>query len=196
MVVNTWLRDFLKRLKELYPEVIVELTVDVSVKIEQELTTRSIDLALQNEPFVYQTTGNVDLGTYPIIWVASPALNLHKNKSVTPDEMSAYPILTHSRDTRLYEEVSNHFIQRKPHTRLVPSSNLAASLHMATDAMGVASVPAVMVAEELKSGELVQIHYPWAPESLHFLARYDVESASRLIIKAAKIAGEVAKDNN
>ncbi|MGB1010961.1 MAG: LysR family transcriptional regulator [Thiolinea sp.] len=191
MVVNTWLRDFLKRLKEYYPEIIVELTVDVSVNIEKELLERSVDLALQNEPFTHQTSGNVDLGTYPIIWVASPELRLHGHKQVTLEEMIDYPILTHSRNTRLYEEVTRHFMSQ-PAIRLVPSSNLAACLHMAADAMGIASVPAAMVADELESGELVQINYPWTPESLHFLARYEAERSSGLVVKAAKVAGEVS----
>ena len=112
MVVNTWLRDFLKRLKEHYPHVIVELTVDVSVNIEKELQERSIDLALQNEPFAHQMSGNVDLGTYRIIWVTSPQLQLAKEQPVTLQVISAHPIFTHSRNTRLYEEIARHFAEK------------------------------------------------------------------------------------
>ena len=194
MVVNTWLRDFLKRLKEHYPHVIVELTVDVSVNIEKELQERSIDLALQNEPFAHQMSGNVDLGTYPIIWVTSPQLQLAKEQPVTLQEISAHPIFTHSRNTRLYEEIARHFAEKQPGTRLVPSSNLAACLHMTADAMGIACVPAAMVVSELRSGELTQINYPWTPESLHFLARYEAERSSGLVVKAAQIAGEVSRE--
>lgn len=194
MVVNTWLRDFLKRLKEHYPHVVVELTVDVSVNIEKELQERSIDLALQNEPFTHQTSGNVDLGTYPIIWVASPALGLHKQQPLKLAHISAYPIFTHPRNTRLYEKITRHFARQQPAIRLVPSSNLAACLHMAADAMGIASVPAAMVLDELKRGELVQINYSWTPESLHFLARYEAERSSGLVVRAAQIAGEVSHE--
>ena len=191
MVVNTWLRDFLRELKEHFPNISVELTVDVSVNLEKELFERSIDLALQNEPFTHQTSGSQDLGTYPLIWVASPNIGLHKKRHVTKEDLAAFPILTHARNTRLYEEVDSHFSPLH-NVRIVPSTNFAACLHMAADGMGVVTVPEVMVLSELKSRELVQVNYPWTPESLRFLARYDSERASRLVASAAVIAGNVA----
>ena len=193
MVANTWLRDFLRRLKEHYPQITVELTVDASVNIEKELIERSIDLALQNEPFMHRTSGNVDLGTYPIIWVAAPELGLHLAKLITLEQIGAHPILTHSRNTRLYEDINYHFTQHSPGIRIVSSNNLAACLQMAADGMGVASVPEAMVVNELRAGELVKINYHWVPESLHFMARYEAERCSQMIVKAAKIAGEVSK---
>ena len=48
LIVHTWLRDYLKTLKESYPNLLVELTVDLSITISRELFTRAIDLALQN----------------------------------------------------------------------------------------------------------------------------------------------------
>jgi len=45
LIVHTWLRDYLKTLKDNYPNVLVELTVDLSVTISKELFTRAIDLA-------------------------------------------------------------------------------------------------------------------------------------------------------
>jgi len=195
MVVNTWLREFLRRLKEHYPQVTVELTVDASVNIEKELIERSIDLALQNEPFMHRTSGNVDLGTYPIIWVAAPELGLHRAKKITLEQIGAHPILTHSRNTRLYEDINYHFMQHSPDIRIVSSNNLAACLQMAADAMGVASVPETMVDNELRTGELVKVNYHWVPESLHFMARYEAERCSQMIVKAAEVAGEVSRES-
>lgn len=195
MIVHTWLHDFLRKLKEHYPSITVELTVDVSVNLEKELQARSIDLALQNEPFIHQSTGSQDLGTYPLSWVASPALGLHTSKIVTKQQLAAHPILTHAKNTRLYEEVASHF--SPIHTvRIVPSTNLAACLQMTADGMGVVTVPEVMVAAKLASGELVQINYPWTPESLHFLARFDTERAPGWVASAASIAGDVAATFN
>ena len=192
MIVNTWLRDFLKALKEQYPNVIVELTVDASVNIEKELWERSIDLALQNEPFIHQVSGNKSLGTYPLIWVASPELGLHESDAVPFDDLVKHPILTHARHTRLYEEVAAHFSEKHPGARIVPSSNLAACLHMTADGMGIATVPEAMIGAELASGELVKINYPWVPESLHFLARYDMERSPMLVERAAGIAADTS----
>lgn len=193
MIVHTWLRHFLRVLKEEFPNIDVELTVDLSVNIEKELFDRSIDLAFQNEPFIHQTTGNIDLGTYPVVWVASPTLQLDKLLKVTIKDLSKYPILTHARHTQLFQMVDAHFAEHREYSpRLVPSSNLSASIHMAIDGLGIAILPAAMVANELASGELKKLEYHWAPESLHFLARYNADRASGVVSSAAALARNIA----
>lgn len=76
MIANTWLGVFLKALKERFPNVLAELTVDLSENLSSALFNRSLDLALQSGPFDRQVTGLVDLGSYPLIWVASPELGI------------------------------------------------------------------------------------------------------------------------
>ncbi len=193
MIVHTWLRHFLKVLKEQFPNIDVELTVDLSVNLEKELFDRSIDLAIQNEPFIHQTSGSVDLGTYPVIWVASPVLGLQGLSKVTLESLCKHPILTHARDTQLFQMVEAHLSKHRGISpRLVPSSNLSASMHMAVDGLGVAILPAAMVANELATGELVALDFTWAPESLHFLARYNAGRASGVVASAATLASEVS----
>ena len=193
MVVHTWVRDFLRVLKDRYPNITVELTVDLSANLEKELFERSIDLAFQSGPFVRQTTGSRELGTYPLIWITAPTTGLHNLDKVTIEDLVQFPILTHARGTQPYEEVAAHFAARRDlPARLVPSSNLAACIHMAIDGFGTATVPASMVVDELKSGELRQINYEWTPKNLVFFARYDAERSARFVERAAEIASEVS----
>jgi len=193
MIVHTWLRDFLRVLKDRYPNIAVELTVDLSANLEKELFDRSIDLALQSGPFTRETSGNRDLGVYPMIWIASPQTGLHAQPGLDIEDLVRYPVLTHARGTQPYQEVAAHFADRRDlDVRLVPSSNLAACIHMAIDGFGTAAVPAAMVTDELQMGELVQIAYAWTPRSLSFSARYDAERSARFVIRAADIAAEIA----
>jgi len=193
MVVHTWVRDFMRVLKDRYPNIAVELTVDLSANLEKELFERSIDLAFQSGPFSLQTTGNRDLGVYPMIWIASPRIGLHTRQQVSIEDLVQYPILTHARGTQPYAEVAAHFASRRDLTpRLVPSSNLAACIHMTIDGFGVAAVPAAMVTDELRSGELRQVNYGWTPRSLSFSARYDAERSAQFVARAAEIAGEIS----
>jgi DNA-binding transcriptional LysR family regulator len=193
MVVHTWVREFLRVLKHRYPNITVELTVDLSINLEKELFERSIDLAFQNGPFNRQTTGNKELGVFPLIWIASPKIGLQGLDRVTIDDMVRFPILTHARSTLLYAEVEAHFgCRRDLPARLVGSSNLAACIHMAVDGYGVATVPETMVIDELESGELSRVNYDWTPESLSFVARYDAEKSAGFVAKAAEIGSEVS----
>lgn len=193
MVVHTWLREFLKQLKRPYPNLNVELTVDLSVSLEKSLNSGLIDLALQNAPFTTETTGRVALGQYPSIWVAAKALGLHQSATMSAAELTAHPLLTHARNTRSFEEISAHFSSKTAHVaRLVPSSNLAACVHMAVEGMGVAALPAAMVAREMAQGDLVAIPYPWHPQDLEFYARFDAHRAPAFVAEAAQLAAEVA----
>ena len=194
MIVHTWLRDFLKVFKQAYPNVTVELTVDLSVNLENELMERSIDLALQSGPFNWKSTGSRNLDVYPLIWIASPKTKFNPQNEVAIGDLIRYPILTHARGTQPFKEVEAHFKKRQESSvRLVPSSNLAACIHMAIDGFGVATVPAAMVINELQSGELFQLNYNWAPKSLDFFARYDAEKSPQFVVKAGEIAAQVAE---
>lgn len=193
MIVHTWLRAYLRRLKEVYPRLTVELTVDFSVNLEKGLAERSLDLALQNEPFSRLATGQLEIGEYELIWVASPDLNLPASQTI--ETLSTQPILTHARDTRLFEEVAAHFGNRRDLApRLVPSSNLAACQTMTIDGMGIAALPLAMVQQDLRSGSLTQLRYSWAPEPLHFFARFDAERTPRVVAEAAAVAVQIAQD--
>ena len=56
IVVNTWLREFLKCMKARFPNLFIELTVDLSANLNDALFSRGLDLALQNGPFERATT--------------------------------------------------------------------------------------------------------------------------------------------
>ncbi|MBR2656625.1 MAG: LysR family transcriptional regulator [Loktanella sp.] len=191
MIVHTWLRDYLRRLKETYPNLSVELTVDLSVNLEAMLAESRIDLAIQNGPFTRLMTGEIDLGAYGLIWVASPDLGVPQKAML--DDLAAHPILTHARDTHLFAQVAGHFSAAKVPARLVPSSNLAACLHMTIEGMGVATLPKAMAADALARGDLAQVGYDWTPPPLHFFARYNVAHAPRFVNDAAFVAARAAQ---
>lgn len=195
MIVHTWLHAYLRNLKTEYPGLMVELTVDFSVNLEKGLAERSLDLALQNEPFSRLATGQLRIGAYDVVWVAAPSLGLAGPQSI--EALATQPILTHARDTRLYEEIAAHFGTRRDLApRLVPSSNLAACQTMAIDGMGVAALPAAMVAKDIAEGRLAQLEYSWCPEPLTFFARFDAEKSSQTVTDAAGIAVRTARALN
>jgi len=192
MIVHTWLRDYLRALKDDYPNLVVELTVDLSVNLEKGLAERTLDLALQNGPFSRMSSGEITLGSYDMVWVAAP--EIAPGGIATAEDLAQHPILTHARNTRLFDEVSAHFAMRRDlDVRLVPSSNLAACLHMTLDGMGIATLPRAMVSGELARGALCEIRYDWSPAPLDFYARYDAERAAHSVVTCAEAAVRVAR---
>lgn len=196
MIVHTILRPLLATLRDHYPDLTVELTVDLSANLERDLADRTIDLALQNGPFARLMSGTIPLGDYAMIWAGAPSLGLHHGPALTPSQLTAQPILTHARTTRLYQQVAAHIAQQPGLTpRFVPSSNLAACVYLAATGMGLATLPAAMIARELQAGELVEVPYHWQPAPLEFFARYDAERAPAFVAQIASLATQIAADN-
>lgn len=189
LVSQTWLRPFLRAMKDAFPNLLTEVTVAMSVDLERALAGRTLDLALQNAPFARAMSGEVFLGEYPLVWAASSDLDV-------ADDLSNVPILTHARDTVLYQEIAAHFAARSGISpRLVASSNLVTCQQMALDGLGVAALPLAMMDSALRV-----IPYAWAPAPLTFYARFDAERAIDPVVQGARIASEIAmqsiKSNN
>jgi len=175
LVVHTWLRGYLRRLKDRFPNVLVELNVDFSTSLSTALFNRALDLTLQSGPFTRTASGTVTLDTQALLWVAAPALDI--SGQVTRASLAAHPILSFARGTEPYTQLSAHFSGSR--ARIVPTTNIATVLQMTIDGLGVA-------------GALVRLEYDWVPEPLHFAARYDSQTTPAYVAQAALLAEEVA----
>jgi DNA-binding transcriptional LysR family regulator len=193
MIVHTWLGDYLTRLRDLFPNVEVELTADLSVNLTEALVRRDIDLALQTAPFAIAASGQIDLGRYPMAWVAAPNLGL-SGRGLTMADLAGQTILTHSRGTQPFDQIAAHLAGMSgPMPRLVPSSNMATCLQLTADGLGVACVPRAMAAARVDRGELEWLDYPFLPDPLHFMARFDAETSPQIVVRAADLAEEVSQ---
>lgn len=193
MIVHSWLSNYLTELKKKFPGIDVDLLVDFSDSLSSALFSRSVDLAFQSKPFDRSSSGTTNLGKYPLVWVATPALQ-YSTGVLSVDELLEHPILTHAKGTQPFVQISDH-ISKESDTRprLVPSTNLAACLQMTMDGLGVACLPEVMVSTALQSGKLQRLQYSWLPDALQFCARYDAETAPHYVSEAAALAAEVSE---
>jgi DNA-binding transcriptional LysR family regulator len=189
IIVHAWLRAFTLALKSVFPNLAIELTIDMAAELERGLHARQLDLVLINGPFQYPAASK-PLGRYPMIWVAAPSLSL--TGSLRLEDLAAHPILTHTRGSWPHRLLADHFHMRS--ARLVPSSNLATCLHMTVDGMGVAVLPKAMASRELAEGGLMALDYHWTPDDLEFQARYQSDKAPKHVAQAASLASRVATD--
>lgn len=192
MVVHTFLTTYLKRLKESYPHLQVELTVDLSSSLSSQLFDRNLDLTLQSGPFERKTSGLIDLGATDMVWTASPDLGLGGRIDLTT--VNNVPIMTHAKGTLAFEQISAYFEQSHHKSiRLTPSSNLAACLQMTREGLGLACLPKAIVEEDVKRGTLAIIKAEWSPDPLSFAARFFEDTATTYVRAAAEIAQDVAR---
>jgi len=192
LIVHRWLAAFLQAFKSAFPNIVVELQVDISANLSPLLHDRQLDLAFQSGPFMRSLSGQSELGAYKMCWVASPALGLGGRK-ISLGDFAAIPVMSHAKGTKPFAQIQEHLIANHAnHIRLSPSSNMIACLEMAVSQLGVACLPYVLVAEKVEMGALELVDYEWVPEPLSFAARYHDDDSALYIKEAAKLGAALA----
>ena len=192
LVACTWLRTFLRRLRQEYPNLRVELEVDLSRKIEKRLREGQIDLALQNGPFEYQVSGVQALTEEQYVWVANADVAGALASGSSVQRFFDKAVLTHARHTiagsKLHELAK---IEGYDVGKIIHSSALSACLPMVSEGLGVALLPRSLVVEEINSGQLTILSSDWIAPPLPFFARYNADRAPRFVARACEIAAYV-----
>ncbi|MBJ7536104.1 LysR family transcriptional regulator [Marinomonas transparens] len=193
-IVNTWLPDFLSRLHKEMPNLDVEMTVDVTANITIGIKDRSLDLGLLMGPISEPNIINRELCTFPLSWVASPKLDL-PDRLLYLEELTKWPIITYAKATKPYVEISQKFRELEgPPAHFFASTSLAACRSLAIDAVGIATLPNIMISKELETGNLRKLRSVWTPNDLKFTASYSDEPFNPLAEVATNVACSAAQE--
>lgn len=191
-IVHTWISDFLQQVRANFPHIDVELTVDVSANMRNELINRTLDLAFLMGPISEFSIHNIDLCSYGLIWVCRHDFDLPDGVVPIKDILSK-TVITYARNTRPFTEIQALSKEEDlDETRLFPSTSLAACKRMALDGLGVGMLPLELLEEEVKNGQLRQIESDWRASDLVFTASYPREPFNPLAERLAGLASQVA----
>lgn len=144
-VALTWLPRLVAELSRQYPRLNVELQVDLSVHVQAKLAEGDLDIG-----FLVGTAPNADfaeiqLGRVANAWMAARELNLF-GRRITPHELAAYPIVTHSRGSHLHRTIREWFAAAGvTRLRLHGCTSLASMIEMTAAGLGVAVLPPTMI---------------------------------------------------
>lgn len=195
-IVHTWLPAFLRQVNDRYPRLDVDLTVDVTPQLQADLLAQRLDLAFLLGPVTAPETGNVTLASYPLVWVASPALGIGPGK-ITFQTLSQHRILTFSRNTRVHAELRDRLRRADgPPPRISPSASLSAIRRLATDGIGVAVLPRATVAEEISRHELQVLDCDWTPSDFDYTASWPTVPFRPVLEHLATLATRVAQGSS
>lgn len=190
-IAQSWLPDFVGALHAAYPMLKIEISVDISINLREQLLRREIDLAILLGPISDYTIDNVVLPEVKMTW--------YRAAGESPDsevDLSKVPIATYARNTRPYRELRAELFERfGPDISLFPSSSLSSCFRMVEAGLGVGALPASLGQSLVKEGKLVEFDPGWAPKPLSFSASYLGEPRSHLIEKAAKVAQKIALED-
>lgn len=153
----SWLFRLFKRLRNEHPEVTFELRADTSTNLIADLRAGEIDIALAMGPADEEGLVNVEIGTFPMAWVANPEV-FRFETAVDVKQLAVYPIISYPRGSRPYGMIKSFFgPEREASLQLNCSNSLATLVRLATEGFGVAAIPPAIIERELRSGLLREI---------------------------------------
>jgi DNA-binding transcriptional LysR family regulator len=195
-VVHSWLAQYIRELNVLYPEMEVDLTVDMSNLLERRLRARELDLVIQVEGVESKEIVSQALAAYPLHWIARSGL-VDPRKEGLHQRLLQLPILTFGRGTapqRAVEEIlskmANLAMVPLEQTRITCSPSVAAIVQLVKDGYGVAAIPSLFVASQLDSGEFVKL--PVQPEPPSIIVSMCWHANAEMLVHAAANAARQA----
>ncbi|MEO1197051.1 MAG: LysR family transcriptional regulator [Pseudomonadota bacterium] len=189
-IVQSWLPDFIRTLRETYPKLVIEIDVDISRQLRDRLFSNAIDLALMMGPVSDDRVENVALPPFEIAWFRAP-----DHRHLRPD--AGAPVITFSRDTRPHRQLKEALAERYgPGSTLFPSSSLSACFRMVGIGLGVGALPKALAKPYEDAGEVEQFTLGWCTEPLQFTASFLAGPEATLRRNAADVARITAIAHN
>jgi DNA-binding transcriptional LysR family regulator len=177
-VALTWLPDLVGRINSQFPEVAVELDVDLTAGVWNRLNRGDLEVALLPGPVAGPNLECRSLGFIRYDWMASPSLNVPE-RLLTPTDLAAWPIITLGRDSNLHDVIEAWFGHHEARPRRIDVCNslgVVASLTMA--GLGIAMLPPSIFAGERR---LKTLETSPRLKDLEFVAAYPRNTESPLI---------------
>ncbi|MDE1935684.1 LysR family transcriptional regulator [Bradyrhizobium sp.] len=192
-IVHTWLPRLIKSVNNTYPNLSIEVEVDITTNLSARLLAQEIELAFVLGPLSDPSVRNRVLRDYPVSFVTSPSLGLGDGP-FSLRELAKFPIITFARKTQPYETVRSLFNRPDlPPIRLHASASLATVIHMAIEGLGIAVIPAAIVENELADGRLVELKTDCNIQPLTFCAAWLTSPEQIAVERVADLAAKIAQ---
>jgi DNA-binding transcriptional LysR family regulator len=153
-IVHTWLTLFVERVHQTYPNVTLEIEVDISSNLRDALVDNRLDVCFLLGPVSEPSMTNYDLSRYPLAFIANTTMNLGP-EPIGLATLVQTPIITYQKTTRPYILLRKSLMRPDlPPPRIYSNSSLSTIVRMTLDGIGVSVIPPAVIAPELRRGEL------------------------------------------
>lgn len=188
-IALAWLPEFIARLNEDYPKLIIESEVDLTASLWSRFKLGELELMLLPGPALGSNLAVNSLGTTPYAWMASPKLALPERRPLMPGDLEHYPIITLSKDSVLHEITESWFRgnRAEPHRMDVCNSlGVVAALTMA--GLGISMLPPMIYRREIERGDLMVLDVSPRLPLLDFISVFHPDREPAFIRSIAEIA--------
>lgn len=157
LVALTWLHRLLERMEQTYPNVLVNLDVDLSSRLLDKLARRDLDFVIVPGPVAIPHAVKADIGSCSFRWLASP-LRFRTDDGATPHKLAELPIITLPHEADLNDTMMRWFEASgaRP-ARLSVCNSFSVVTALVRKGLGVSLMPVDYFAEDLSLGSLIAL---------------------------------------
>jgi DNA-binding transcriptional LysR family regulator len=192
-IVHTWLPALLEEVNATYPNLALEIEVDISPNLRERLIARDLNLAFMLGPIDNPKLQGERLCSYPLAFVACQRIRFAE-KLVPLQALARWPIITFARHTRPHAVLRDLFASLGPPPTIHASASLATVIRMALDGIGIAVIPPAIIANTLADGRLRLVRTAVTLPPLDFRVCWPASHDSLPARKIADIALRIAAD--
>jgi len=192
-IVHTWLPTLIERVNAAYPNLELEIEVDISPNLRDRLVAKDLDLGLLLGPVSSPNVQSRPLCTFPIAFVAGDKVKFGKGP-IPLEEIVKWPIVTFSRNTQPYSALRDLLDRKGLRATIHASASLATVVRMALDGIGIAAIPPAILKNVAPAGKLRALKTKAELPKLNFVVSWPVTPDSFAAQKVAEIATKVARD--
>jgi len=193
-IVHTWLPTLIERVNGAYPNLELEIEVDISPNLRERLISKDLDLAFLLGPVTDPKVESRPLCSFPVGFVCCDKIRFAK-KPVDLEEIVKWPIITFSRNTQPYSVVRELFNRKGLRATIHASASLATIVRMALDGIGIAVIPPAIIDSIALAGRLRVLKTRPELPKLNFVVSWPATPDSFAAQKVAEIASKVAREN-
>jgi DNA-binding transcriptional LysR family regulator len=193
-LVHLWFVELVERINAMYPQLALEIEVDISPNLTKSLKSRQIDIAFLVGPVSEPEIKNVPLISYGLAWIASTKLKLPR-EPIHLQTVAQRPIITYLRNTHPHNVIQDLLANENiSHARLYASASVSTMIPMILDGVGIGVIPEAVVSGQLRTGKLrtLSVRNARLPK-LNFVAAYSTRPANFVAASVAALAREVAQ---
>jgi DNA-binding transcriptional LysR family regulator len=186
---RTWLPRLMRTINRSYPGVVLEILVESSEHLGDELVKGDLDAAFLAGPFRKPHMHADIIGEVSMSLLASPELEIPQTP-LTPKELEAWPIISAPRGSHLHNLVSEWFHTGGAQMQLNHAcSSLTTRIMLAAAGVGLAVASPASAARELAEGRLRIVNTATPLPSLEYVVAFrklPAAPAVQLVVALAK----------
>lgn len=187
-VALTWLPELIFRLRDEYPNIAIELIIDSSSQLFEDLVNDRVDLAFLVGPSPYPQLTTRSLGIVELAWMASPKLAIPA-EPISPEALVRHPVLCHVRANVHYQHIVEWFrLGGAEPARISFCNSLATIINLTTKGVGLSLLAPKALSHEVDAGLLKPVKTTQPVTGLHFVIAYP----SRGVLPAAMAIADIA----